>query len=100
VDEERREGAVDIGMTADLGHDVFAIDTQMSGYPGITSGYLIRSTRPCLVETGTATSAEVVQEALGSLGVGPEDLATIVVTHIHLDHAGGVGDMAAMFPKA
>jgi glyoxylase-like metal-dependent hydrolase (beta-lactamase superfamily II) len=84
----------------DLGDEVHAIDTRMSGYSGITSGYLIRSDRPCLVETGTATSAPVVRDALAGLGVGPDDLATIVVTHIHLDHAGGVGDLAAMFPHA
>jgi glyoxylase-like metal-dependent hydrolase (beta-lactamase superfamily II) len=41
-----------------------------------------------------------VVEALGALGVGPSELATIVVTHIHLDHAGGVGDLAAAFPNA
>ena len=87
-------------MTSDLGHDVFQIDTQMSGYPGITSAYLIRADRPCLVETGTATSAEVVAAALDSLGVGPSELATVVVTHIHLDHAGGVGTLAARFPGA
>jgi glyoxylase-like metal-dependent hydrolase (beta-lactamase superfamily II) len=84
----------------DLGNEVHAIDTRMSGYSGITSGYLIRSDRPCLVETGTATSAPVVRDALAGLGIGPADLATIVVTHIHLDHAGGVGDLAAMFPNA
>lgn len=84
----------------DLGDEVHAIDTRMSGYSGITSGYLIRSDRPCLVETGTATSAPVVRDALAGLGIGPADLATIVVTHIHLDHAGGVGDLAGMFPNA
>src|SRR5215472_18674844 len=84
----------------DLGNDVFQIDTKMAGYPGITAGYLIRGSRPCLVETGTAPSAPVVRKALASLGVGPEDLATVVVTHIHLDHAGGVGDIAAMYPAA
>ena len=83
-----------------LGHEVFEIDTRMAGYRGITAGYLIRSDRPCLVETGTAPSAPVVRDALTSLGVGPQDLATVVVTHIHLDHAGGVGDIAGMFPAA
>ncbi|MDI1288991.1 MAG: MBL fold metallo-hydrolase [bacterium] len=83
-----------------LGDDVFHIDTRMGGYEGITSGYLIRGSRPCLIETGTARSAETVIVALDQLGIGPQDLATIVVTHIHLDHAGGVGDIAEAFPNA
>jgi glyoxylase-like metal-dependent hydrolase (beta-lactamase superfamily II) len=83
-----------------IGHEVYQIDTRMAGYRGITAGYLIRSDRPCLVETGTAPSAPIVRDALATLGVGPGDLATVVVTHIHLDHAGGVGDIAAMFPGA
>src|SRR5947209_3804707 len=72
----------------------------MAGYDGITAGYLIRGDRPCLVETGTAPSAPVVRDALARLGIGAGDLATVVVTHIHLDHAGGAGDIAAMFPEA
>jgi glyoxylase-like metal-dependent hydrolase (beta-lactamase superfamily II) len=84
----------------DLGNDVFEIDTRMAGYSGITAGYLIRSERPCLVETGAGNSAEVVRDTLSAAGIGPGDLATVVVTHIHLDHAGGVGDIAQMFPDA
>src|SRR3984885_1202255 len=84
----------------DLGHGVFQIDTQMAGYQGITAGYLIRGSRPCLVETGTAPSAPVVRAALSDLGVDAADLASVVVTHIHLDHAGGAGDIAAMYPAA
>ena len=97
ADRSPDHGAPDI---TDLGNDVFQIDTKMAGYQGITAGYLIRGSRPCLVETGTAPSAPVVRKALASLGIGPEDLATVVVTHIHLDHAGGVGDIAAMYPAA
>src|SRR5262249_27650238 len=82
--------ALDSDVVTPLGHEVFQIDTRMAGYPGITAGYLIRSERPCLVETGTAPSAPVVKQALAELGVRPGDLAAIVVTHIHLDHAGGV----------
>jgi glyoxylase-like metal-dependent hydrolase (beta-lactamase superfamily II) len=83
-----------------LGHDVFGIDTLMSGYAGITAGYLIAADRPCLVETGTARSAPAVRRALTALGIEPPDLATVAVTHIHLDHAGGVGDLAAAYPAA
>jgi glyoxylase-like metal-dependent hydrolase (beta-lactamase superfamily II) len=87
-------------LTSDLGNGVHAVDTRMHGYEGITAGYLVLGDRPCLVETGTARSAPAVAEALSSLGVGPDDLATVVVTHIHLDHAGGVGDIARLFPRA
>src|SRR5258706_4374594 len=90
----------DSDIVTSLGHEVYQIDTRMAGYHGITAAYLIRSERPCLVETGTAPSAPVVRDALAGLGVGPGDLATVVVTHIHLDHAGGGGDIAAMFPAA
>src|SRR5215472_16093251 len=88
------------GLITALGNEVYQIDTRMAGYAGITAGYLIRSDRPCLVETGTAPSAPVVRDALAALGVGPADLATVVVTHIHLDHAGGVGDIATLYPRA
>ncbi|HEY1619411.1 MAG TPA: MBL fold metallo-hydrolase, partial [Streptosporangiaceae bacterium] len=98
TDTERPFAISDV--ITDLGSDVFQIDTRMAGYDGITAGYLIRGDRPCLVETGTAPSAPVVRDALAALGVGPADLATVVVTHIHLDHAGGTGDIAEMFPGA
>ena len=100
VTEKDQAGAATATDIAELGHEVFQIDTRMAGYDGITAGYLIRSDRPCLVETGTAPSAPVVRDALARLGIGAGDLATVVVTHIHLDHAGGAGDIAAMFPAA
>ena len=75
-----RSGAPDI---ADLGNDVFQIDTRMAGYQGITAGYLIRGSRPCLVETGTAASAPVVREALARLGVGSTDLGGPVLRVLH-----------------
>ncbi|GAA1468505.1 MBL fold metallo-hydrolase [Nocardiopsis exhalans] len=83
-----------------LGDEIYAIDTMLAGYPGVVSAYLIRTERPCIVEVGTAGSAPVLRDAVIRLGLAPEDLATIVVTHIHLDHAGGTGDMAALFPNA
>ena len=97
----KEAGPVDAAdVITDLGHEVYQIDTRMAGYDGITAGYLIRGDRPCLVETGTAPSAPVVRDALAALGVGPADLATVVVTHIHLDHAGGTGDIAQLYPAA
>lgn len=100
MEDENRNNEHVHADTTDLGNDVYLMDTLMGGYDQVTSAYLIRSSRPCLVETGAAKSADTVMEQMLALGVGPNDLATVVVTHIHLDHAGGVGDFARAFPNA
>jgi glyoxylase-like metal-dependent hydrolase (beta-lactamase superfamily II) len=79
---------------------VTEIDTLLGGWERVTAGYLLDGPAPVLVETGSQSSVAVVLEALEGLGLGPDDLAGVAVTHIHLDHAGGVGDLARAFPKA
>ncbi len=79
---------------------VTEIDTLLGGSEGLTAGYLLAGPAPVLVETGSRTSVAAVLEALDSLGLGRQDLAGIAVTHVHLDHAGGVGDLARAFPSA
>jgi glyoxylase-like metal-dependent hydrolase (beta-lactamase superfamily II) len=79
---------------------ITAIDTFMGGLARYTAGYLLHATEPTLVETGPTTSVEPVADALEHLGIAPGDLAHIVVTHIHLDHAGGVGRLSERFPAA
>jgi len=79
---------------------VLEIDTLLGGWERVTAGYLIEGPAPVLVETGSQSSVPVLLKALADHGVGPEDLAGIAVTHIHLDHAGGVGDVSRVFPKA
>jgi glyoxylase-like metal-dependent hydrolase (beta-lactamase superfamily II) len=79
---------------------VVQIDTLLGGWQRVTAGYLVTGDAPVLVETGSQTSVATLIAALGDLGLGADDLAGIAVTHIHLDHAGGVGDVAAAFPRA
>ncbi len=87
-------------MNVHLAPGVVQIDTRLGGWGEVTAGYLIEGPEPCLVETGSQSSFETTMAALAGLGLGPDDLTSVVVTHIHLDHAGGVGDVAAAFPKA
>ena len=86
--------------TAILAPGVVEIDTLLGGWEKLTAGYLIAGPRPVLVETGSQSSIEVLLAALTELGVDAGELAGVVVTHIHLDHAGGVGDVARAFPEA
>jgi glyoxylase-like metal-dependent hydrolase (beta-lactamase superfamily II) len=79
---------------------IHSIDTIMCGREKATSAYLVEADEPALVETGPTTSMAAVIEGLAALGIGSDDLAHIVVTHIHLDHAGGAGALAPHFPKA
>ena len=76
------------------------IDTLLGGWERMTAGYLVDGDAPVLVETGSQSSVPVLLDALAELGVGAGDLAGVAVTHIHLDHAGGVGDVARAFPAA
>jgi glyoxylase-like metal-dependent hydrolase (beta-lactamase superfamily II) len=79
---------------------VIEIDTMLGGWSRVTAGYLLEGDEPALVETGSQSSVPVLLAALKRLGVNRGSLPTVVVTHIHLDHAGGVGDVAAAFPEA
>jgi glyoxylase-like metal-dependent hydrolase (beta-lactamase superfamily II) len=79
---------------------VLEIDTLLGGWERVTAGYLIEGSAPVLIETGSQTSVPVLLAALGQIGVGASELAGVAVTHIHLDHAGGVGDVARAFPSA
>jgi glyoxylase-like metal-dependent hydrolase (beta-lactamase superfamily II) len=83
-----------------IGPGVIELDTLLGGWERVTAGYLIVGPAPVLVETGSQSSVPVLLAQLELLGLGAEDLAGVVVTHIHLDHAGGVGDVARAFPKA
>jgi glyoxylase-like metal-dependent hydrolase (beta-lactamase superfamily II) len=67
------------------------LDTLLGGMEELTAGFLIDGPMPALVETGSQSSVPAVHAALDALGLGPLDLRWIIVTHIHLDHAGGVG---------
>lgn len=79
---------------------VTAIDTFMGGRARYTAGYLLDADEPTLIETGPTTSVDPVTAALEQLGIASDALANIVLTHIHLDHAGGVGRLSARFPNA
>src|SRR2546423_14864325 len=89
-----------VAATFEAAEGITGIDTMMTGRAVVTSAYLIRASEPALVETGPTTSVEAVTAGLASLGMSPPDLAHAGVTHIHLDHAGGVGRDAAALPRA
>jgi glyoxylase-like metal-dependent hydrolase (beta-lactamase superfamily II) len=81
-----------------IGDRLYAIDAWMEREPERLACYLFDTPERVLVEVGPSATLHHLVEALDSLGV--DDLAAFVVTHIHLDHAGGAGQMAQRYPNA
>ena len=86
--------------TFEVAPSITAIDTGTAGLEAFNSVYLIGGEEPVLVEAASAADAPVLESGLDALGLAPEDLAHVVVTHIHLDHAGGVGVLLRRYPRA
>lgn len=78
--------------------DLKIIDTHMHGRAGVTAAHLLMADQIALIETGPKTGVEHVLAGLAEAGI--DHLDWIIVTHIHLDHAGAAGTLAALFPSA
>ncbi|PSR34437.1 MAG: MBL fold metallo-hydrolase [Sulfobacillus benefaciens] len=84
----------------EVGEDLFLVDLHEAGRPFRSSAYIIRGPEPTLIETGSSNCFTYVADGLKTLGYAPVDLKHIVVTHVHLDHAGGAGRMMEAAPYA
>jgi len=87
----------DVSVTS-LGHDLYLIDAHLFDRPERLACYLFDTPQRVLIECGPSRSIHHLFSALDHLGI--DDVATIAVTHIHLDHAGGAAHFAARFPEA
>jgi glyoxylase-like metal-dependent hydrolase (beta-lactamase superfamily II) len=83
-----------------LGNGVFAVDTEHVRPRADASYLLVEGGRAAFIDTGSAHSAANCLEALASLGLDPDSVEYILLTHIHLDHAGGAGSLARSLPRA
>ncbi|MFC1987578.1 MBL fold metallo-hydrolase [Chloroflexota bacterium] len=86
--------------TKEVAENIYMIDNHLYSIPKFGSVYLINEERKALIDTGPTTSNSVVLDGIRHLGVRPEDINYIIVTHIHLDHAGGAGFLIRDMPNA
>jgi len=61
---------------------------------------LVEGGRAAIIDTGTAHAAPRVLDVLRGKGVPPESVDYVILTHVHLDHAGGAGQLMAQCPNA
>ena len=69
----------------------------IEGFDNFISAWLYRGDLTCLIDVGPSACASELLGALSDLEV--KQLDTILLTHIHLDHAGAIGEIAAAFPQ-
>ncbi len=71
------------------------IDLNFQGQPAIIASYVLRGPRGvALIETGPASTYPALKAGLAGLGIELAQVTDILVTHIHLDHAGAAGWLA------
>jgi glyoxylase-like metal-dependent hydrolase (beta-lactamase superfamily II) len=81
-------------------HGIHVLD---AGYlrPGLAAIHVIvREGHAVIVDTGTNMAVPRVMAALSDLGVPPEAVDHVIITHVHLDHAGAAGALLAACPRA
>lgn len=84
-----------------IGDGIWLIDTYIMDMEGNTGVYAIRGERgAALVDAGVSTTAGNILEGLEQADIAREEVLYVIVSHIHVDHAGGAGYLIKELPNA
>ena len=84
----------------DYGHGISAVDTVYDRRMQTAVHLVVEGGRAAVIDTGTSHAVPHVLAALNARGVAPAQVDYVILTHVHLDHAGGAGQLMARFPNA
>lgn len=80
---------------------VTTIDAAYLGYEGFAATYLLQQgDRAAFIETANAPAVPRMLEVLDERGLSPEQVDYVIITHVHLDHAGGAASLMQACPNA
>ena len=85
---------------SEVAENIYMIDDNLYSLQRFGSVYLLNEEKKALIDTGPANSANLVLDGIRKVGIRPEDIDYLIVTHIHLDHAGGAGVLIKNMPRA
>lgn len=86
--------------TAGTTTDIYYVDVELFDTTGYGSVYIIDGPQPAIVDTGTGRNVDLILAGLASLDIDPAELEAVLLTHVHLDHAGGASPLVAACPNA
>ncbi|MEI7770928.1 MAG: MBL fold metallo-hydrolase [Chloroflexales bacterium] len=86
-------------MTTPSPDGVITIDDMHLGRPHVIATYLLTGAAPALVDPGPDSTLPALEAGLAAQGLGLGDIHSILLTHIHLDHAGATGSILARNPR-
>lgn len=87
-------------LVTDYSHGISAIDAQFHRPTRAAIHLIVEEGAIALVDTGTSFSIPGVIKTLQQKNLSIENVAYIILTHIHLDHAGGASECMRLFPNA
>jgi glyoxylase-like metal-dependent hydrolase (beta-lactamase superfamily II) len=82
------------------GHGIHTIDTAFQRDHFDAAYLVVEQGRGAFVDCGTNHSVPRMLAALEVNGLAPADVDWLLLTHVHLDHAGGAGALMAQLPNA
>ena len=80
--------------------NIYLIDVETGGIRNFIASYVLKGEKAAIVETGPTSSILNLIESLKELNMKFEDVEYVAVSHIHLDHGGGVGTLLKRLPNA
>jgi glyoxylase-like metal-dependent hydrolase (beta-lactamase superfamily II) len=86
--------------TKQIGNNLFQVDLQTGGFRNLIASYVLKGEKTLIVETGPTSSIPNLLSGLKEIQVEPESVAYVALTHIHIDHGGGVGSLLQTLPNA
>lgn len=86
--------------TKQIGENLFLIDLETGGFKNLIASYVLKAAHAILIETGPTSSIGNLLAGLREIGVKAEDVAYVALSHVHLDHGGGVGVLLKSLPNA
>jgi glyoxylase-like metal-dependent hydrolase (beta-lactamase superfamily II) len=86
--------------TTDLGHGIHAVDTGFIRAHFDAAYLMVHGGRAAFIDTGHNAAVPRLLDALRDAGLSPQDVDWVIPTHVHLDHAGGVGSLLTHLPAA